>query len=71
MPYITTQGDTFDIISKNVYSDEAFVGNIINANPQYMNTVMFSAGVELIIPPKPEPSIADNLPPWVRGIQNG
>jgi len=64
--YSTIQGDSFDGISKKIYQDEAFAGDIIQANPDYANTVIFSAGVILIIPPKPAPSGADNLPPWRR-----
>ena len=65
--YTTVQGDTFDVISYKAYGGaEDFASNIIIANPDHRHTVIFSAGVELNIPPKPELSIVTNLPPWVR-----
>jgi len=68
MTYSTVQGDTFDIISKRVYQDEGFCGQIMESNPQHMETVIFSAGVLLDIPDRPAPSPADNLPPWRRRL---
>ena len=67
MIYRTVQGDTWDVVSLKNYSDEGFVGMLIQANPGYRDTVFFTAGAELQIPPKPPISDVSNLPPWVRG----
>lgn len=48
--YKTEQGDTFDIISKKVYGSEKFFVNIIESNPQHIDTVIFSAGTIINIP---------------------
>jgi phage tail protein X len=66
MSYITSQGDTWDIISLKNYDDEAFVGELIEANPKYAEIVIFSAGTYINIPPKPETPHINTLPPWRR-----
>lgn len=66
--YNTIQGDTFDLIALKTMGDEAYTGQLIDANPAQADTVIFSAGVKLAIPGVPIPSVADNLPPWRRGI---
>jgi len=63
--YTTTQGDTWDIIALKVYGDEKYMGNLLKANPQYIDIMYFSAGVEIICPDIKE-EIVNNLPPWKR-----
>lgn len=63
--YTTTQGDTWDLISFKMYDDEHYIDRLIKANPQYRNTTIFSANVELIIPELEIESMS-NLPPWKR-----
>lgn len=48
--YITSQGDTFDSISKYFYGNEKYFVNLIIGNPKYADIVVFSSGIELIIP---------------------
>ena len=63
--YITTQGDTFDILALDAYNDSFKSSLIIQANPQYANVLVFDAGVKLKIPIiSTEP--ASTLPPWKR-----
>jgi phage tail protein X len=69
--YTTISGDAWDVISRRVYGDEAFTGALMEANGEHASTVIFSVGVELVIPPVPPPSPADNLPPWIRNAANG
>jgi phage tail protein X len=66
-------GDTWDIVSLRVYGDEGFAGILTTANPRHANTVIFSAGIVLTIPPQPAPSIINNLPPWrtLEVVNNG
>lgn len=63
--YTTTQGDTWDIIALKMYAREAYTHVLIEANPENNQTVIFSAGVELLIPNIIIPSYS-NLPPWKR-----
>ena len=63
--YVTVAGDTFDIIALDAYNDEFRAVDIIRANPQYAETVVFDAGVTLRIPYLEE-SPPESLPPWKR-----
>jgi phage tail protein X len=64
MTYSTTQGDTWDGISKRVYNDEGYVGLLIAANSEHANIVLFSAGITLQIPPLPPRPVPSGLPLW-------
>lgn len=48
--YITKQGDTFDSIAKQIYGDEKYFVDIIQANYDERNTVVFSSGTILKLP---------------------
>lgn len=61
--YTTVQGDTWDIIAKKEYDDEAGMSVLIQANTAYVHTVIFPSGVELTIPDY-ESSESSDLPPW-------
>lgn len=63
--YTTVQGDTFDIIALNAYDDEFKAHILMQANPQYVGTITFSAGIDLKVPIA-EDDPADTLPPWKR-----
>lgn len=63
--YITIQGDTFDMIALDFYDNEKYASIIIQANPQYLNIIIFDSGVALKIPIIEEEP-ADTLPPWKR-----
>jgi phage tail protein X len=65
MIYTTVQGDTWDGISFKVYEQASLMTLLINANPEYVSTVVFSGGVILTVPEKPADA-ADTLPPWRR-----
>ena len=62
--YRTLQGDTFDAISLDFYGDEKYASAIIDANPAYLKTIIFDAGVELKIPILADAAVT--LPPWRR-----
>ena len=62
--YTTVQGDAWDSISKRVYGDEAHTGLLIAANPEHTETVLFSAGIVLTVPPRPELPARAGLPIW-------
>ena len=63
--YTTMYGDTFDILALDVYNNEFKSKYIIEANPQHASTIIFDAGVKLIIPVMDDPA-QSTLPPWKR-----
>ncbi|KUO72715.1 MAG: phage tail protein [Desulfosporosinus sp. BRH_c37] len=63
--YTTEQGDMWDGISFKVYQSEYYMTDLIEANPQYRETVIFPANVVLVIP-EVSPPVPRNLPPWKR-----
>ena len=64
--YTTIQGDMWDGIAKKTLGSECYMSNLIDANPNHRETVIFSANVRLVIPDVSTqgPKI---LPPWKRG----
>lgn len=63
--YTTVAGDMWDLIAYKIYGDEVYMAQLLAANPDQANTVVFGAGVELIVPDV-EISAASSLPPWKR-----
>lgn len=63
--YVTSMGDTWDIIAYKMYGDERKMSALIEANPQHRETVFFSAGVALQVPDMVE-TTSIVLPPWKR-----
>ncbi|MCM1295499.1 MAG: LysM peptidoglycan-binding domain-containing protein [Muribaculaceae bacterium] len=61
--YRTKSGDTWDSIAREVYGNEYYAGALMAANPQHIDTFIFSAGVELTTPAVEEER-AGTLPPW-------
>jgi phage tail protein X len=64
--YITIQGDMWDGIAKKTLGSEYYMSELIDANPDYRETVIFPAGVRLTIPEVSTP-VPELLPPWKRG----
>lgn len=62
--YTTKQGDMWDSISYNLYGSESYTDALINANTDYCDVYIFSAGIVLNVPEVEERVSADNLPPW-------
>ncbi|MBD3878224.1 MAG: phage tail protein [Quinella sp. 1Q5] len=50
MTYVTVAGDSFDLVAKKTLGSEYFTPKLINANPKFITTFIFQAGVELQIP---------------------
>lgn len=63
--YTTIQGDMWDLIAKKKYGTEAALNVLLNANQKHLDTVIFSAGVELTLPTYTAPT-SSTLPPWRR-----
>lgn len=64
--HITVEGDTFDSLSLQYYSEERLASTIIQANPDYCDTLIFEAGVLLYIPDVSTVEMPSTLPPWRR-----
>lgn len=64
--YITTQGDTWDIIAYRVYGRENLAHKIIQANFDLRKIVLFPAGVKVVCPVLDLTEYNDNLPIWKR-----
>lgn len=66
--YTTMQGDTWDMIAVKVYPElggEKLMSVLMGANSEYVETVIFSAGIELVIPEVNVP-VSRGLPPWIQ-----
>ena len=48
--YTTIQGDTFDGIAFKLYGDEGYMKDLIEANLDYADMLIFPQGVELNCP---------------------
>ncbi len=59
----TIQGDTWDRLAKRVYGDELLCDVLMQASPVHLNTVIFPAGVVLVVP-ETEKSVRSAPPPW-------
>jgi len=65
--YETAQGETWDLISIDFYNTPYYVADLIAANPQYSNVLIFEAGIMLNIPIL-DSAAPETLPPWKRGV---
>lgn len=65
MIYTTVQGDRWDLIAYKVYGNESYMSHLLEANKQYRDVFVFSAGAKLEIPEITE-AASDTLPPWRR-----
>jgi phage tail protein X len=62
----TVRGDTFDALALEMLGDEKFAGTIMQYNPDYCDTLIFDAGVELYIPDSVNVVPPETMPPWRR-----
>lgn len=65
MGYITIQGQTWDMVAKEVYGNELYAGFLMESNPEHINTFIFSAGTTLKTP-EVKRKVTVELPPWRR-----
>ena len=63
--YTTLQGDAWDAIAYRLWGEERLFMALVETNPEYLDTVTFSAGVILRVPPRPEHYVVTELPPWM------
>lgn len=69
--YTTIQGDTWDGIAKKAIGSEYFMSDLMAANLQFRNTVIFSGGVSLVIPKVDTSEVPSTMPAWKRGGSDG
>lgn len=62
--YTTRQGDTWDILAHDIYGSEKLMHVLISANPAHANTIVFTAGIQLIIPEIPRVDSNSMRAPW-------
>ena len=63
--YETVLGEMGDSIAYKCYGDEAGINVLMSANEEYIDTVVFPAGVTLTVPDYTKP-VTSTLPPWRR-----
>lgn len=62
--YTTMQGDAWDAIAYRLWGEERLFMLLMAANPEYLDTVIFPAGVMLTVPARPAQPQTLELPPW-------
>ena len=62
--YITKQGDTFDSIAFKVLGNRRYTRELMEANPDYLEVIIFSGGIKLNIPEITEETPISDHPPW-------
>lgn len=66
--YTTRQGDTWDSITYELTGDTVLTGMLMEANPQYADVYIFSAGIILTVPEWDSTELdTSSYPPWKRG----
>lgn len=63
--YITVSGDMWDAIVLKMMGSESYTNDLIEANSAHTDTVIFNAGIELVIPEVKAAKLS-SLPPWKR-----
>lgn len=59
------------MIAYKVYGKEKYAKELVEANLNYVETVIFSAGIVLNTPEITTSTDNNSLPPWKRGSANG
>ena len=64
--YTTSEGDTWDLIALKFLHEERKLTLIMDENPLLRKTVIFDAGVKVLIPVFEENLSKESLAPWRR-----
>ena len=68
--YHCSANESFDSIALDVYGDEKYASDLMNANPNYCGQTVFNGGETLLLPslniPKKndETALANTIAPW-------
>lgn len=60
--YVTVSGDQWDMVSFLLFGTEQYTGDLMQANMEYMDIVVFPAGIALNVPDID--TERSDLPPW-------
>lgn len=60
--YVTVSGDQWDMVSFRLYGTEQHTGALMQANMEYVDIVVFTAGIVLNVPDIDTEN--SELPPW-------
>lgn len=72
MVYTTVSGDTFDLVAYKIYGSCRRVKTLMQANSQYLDILVFPAGIVLDVPELGnEAAVSDSLPPWRKALEGG
>lgn len=64
--YTTSEGDTWDLIALKFLHEERKMTLLMDANPFLRKTVIFEAGVKVMIPIFEDNLSKESLAPWRR-----
>jgi len=62
--YSTKLNDTFDLIAYEIFGDCKYTADLLKANPDKLQTFIFSAGENLNVPEIEVKAATSNLPSW-------
>ncbi len=67
--YHCAANDSFDGVALEIYGDEAYAADLMNANPEYCGMTVFNGGEvlqlpELDVPEDDEAAMANTVAPW-------
>ena len=64
--YVTKQGDMWDSIAYSQLGNVKYTDALMDANNKYLKVLIFSSGIELLLPDISETVTETDLPPWKR-----
>ncbi len=64
--FTTTQGQMWDQVALEEFGDELIMGDVLAANVDELDALVFSGDVRLNIPDEATPLAIQTLPPWER-----
>ncbi|HIX83156.1 MAG TPA: tail protein X [Candidatus Megamonas gallistercoris] len=65
MTYKTVSGDTWDLIAYKILGSEVYMEELLNANQEYKDFIVFPANINLTVLEITVPTVS-TLPPWRR-----
>lgn len=63
--YRTQQGDFWDTIAWRLWGKEELMHELLRANPEHADVLVFPAGVVLTVPDVNTSTVPQDLPPWM------
>lgn len=63
-PYTARQGDSYDLLALQAYGEESMAALIAEANPAYIDVLLFEGGEEISVPTVDRADDPADEPPW-------